>query len=64
MRRNRTASLGLALVIALAGCGAERTTEDEGVIDGAASGNEPERSTAVNDTSPHRPGQPDTSLVP
>lgn len=64
MRSHRTTILALAAAIALAGCGVERTTEDEQVVDDRASGSSPERSSAVVDTTPYRPGQPDAAAVP
>lgn len=66
MRTSRTAVLALAAALTLAACHGERGGEqrEAPVIDTRASGNSPERSTAVNDTTPHRPGQPDTTMAP
>ena len=64
MRTHTLPTLALAAALALAACGAERTTEDDRVIDDRASGSSPERSSAVVDTTPHRPGQPDAAAVP
>lgn len=64
MRSHRPTLVALAAALALAGCGVERNTEDDQVIDDRASGRSPERSSAVVDTTPHRPGQPDAAAVP
>jgi hypothetical protein len=68
MRRQTTITLTLAAALALAGCHGDRGRDggaaDQPAIDGRALGSSPERGSAVTDTTPHRPGQPDTVRAP
>lgn len=54
-------SLALAAILAVAACG---EADDPANTEGHASGNDPERASAVNDTTPYRPGTPDTATAP
>lgn len=68
MRRTITIVLAAA---ALAACerpggegGAREPASVPGQVDGRAVGNVPDRSSAAVDTTPHRPGAPDTARAP